>query len=679
MEVTVLCFYLVNGRLSISEQDFTDSASRRLNVSGNPARYVAQVELSSRTEDSVRSVASAVADAILDSLPDPNGRVLASQSAQAHREQEADKQPATRGINEPNALPSPLAQFPRTLNGWTGADVSIPATTQEYMQANFADDFISRRYTDEATGQQAMLYAVYCSSRPGAVLGHQPLRCYPANGWIWDRTAPAFVVPPSNRLFRFVMHRFRNPSTSADVAVLCFYVADGRVVSEEDLLLRFAREPAQNRPRYVAAVQISSVREDSARAAAGAMTDALVETLAITGPSASVVGGAQEQPGVEDAGNGTVSQQPRLAVRRFNSEMAFDVFVRETLSLIPDLERAAMEPQFRSIGHTPSTTPLEIPAGWLWWVQPSVPVQDWDLLIRELDRNGVPGLRLPLATNSDMEHLAGLSGLKYLDLMSSQITDAGLAHLKGLTQLQWLNLLGARVTDAGLVHLKDMTKLEILDLSHTQITGAGIAYLNGLTALQCLSLQDNLITDAGLQDIEGLTKLQFLDLLGTRITDAGLAHLANLPELQALLLGSSKITGPGLAYLKSMPRLRGLVLAGTQVTDAGLAHMASLTGLQGLALSGTQITDAGIAHIKGIIGLRFLELDQTQITNAGLAYLRGLTELRWLDLASDKITDSGLEQIESLTKLEHLNVRGAQITAAGKQQLKQSLPKLVTD
>lgn len=592
----------------------------------------------------------------------------------------ADRQPLAERGSEPNALPGPLAQFPRALNGWTGTDVSLPTTTEEYMRTHFADDFISRRYTDQTTGQEVLLYAVYCSSRPSGVLGHQPLRCYPANGWIWDHTVPVSVVTPSNRLFRFALHRFHRPSTNAEVAALCFYVADGHLVGEEDLLPQFARESPVDRPRYIAAVQISSILEDSARSAASVMTDALAAFFGVQDAAPVVVGRTEERPDAGQAGRERESEQLDRAAQGFNSEMAFDVFVQETLPHLPDLDPAiiASGPK-KCIGHTPATAPVAIPAGRIWWVVPSAPVQDWNRLIRELDANGVPGLMLPMATDSEMEHLAGLPRLKYLDLVSSQVTDAGLAPLRSLTQLERLSLPFAKVTDAGLAHLAGMTSLQILDLSYTQITDAGLAHLKGMVGLWCLCVWGDPITDAGVANLEGLTKLQFLDLRDTRISDAGLAHLASLSELQALLLGSPRITGSGLASLKNLPRLRGLGLVNTQVTDDSLIHLAAMTKLQGLALSGPRITDAGIARLQDLAGLQFLELENTRITDTGLASLGGLTQLQWLALTGDEITDAGLKQLKSLTGLRHLAIQGKRITPAGERRLEQALPNLMKD
>ncbi|MCK4292302.1 MAG: ankyrin repeat domain-containing protein, partial [Planctomycetes bacterium] len=109
------------------------------------------------------------------------------------------------------------------------------------------------------------------------------------------------------------------------------------------------------------------------------------------------------------------SEQTRFAARTFNSKVAFDVWVEETSSTVGE-----------QVGRTPSPTPLEIPACWLWGVKPLAPVNDWDVLVREISQNEVPGLRLD-AADSDLKQLAGLAKLRSLNLsnrMNSKITDA---------------------------------------------------------------------------------------------------------------------------------------------------------------------------------------------------------------------------------------------------------------
>jgi Leucine-rich repeat (LRR) protein len=323
----------------------------------------------------------------------------------------------------------------------------------------------------------------------------------------------------------------------------------------------------------------------------------------------------------------------RYAARTFNSSVAFDVFVRETSG-----------EGSKTVGRTPSANPLEIPACWVWWVQPSAPVKDWDLLVREISQNKVPGLKLGSATDSDVSHLAGLTGLRCLDLSGTKITDAGLEHLKGLSELQELRLKSAQVTDAGLAHLAGLTRLQWLDLSGTKITDTGLVHVKGLTRLQYLFAADTQITDAGLEHLKGLTGLQLLDVTRTQITDVGLGHLKGLTGLEDLSF-SGKFTDAGVEHLKGLTRLNYLFLDG-KITDAGLEHLKGLTKLSGLELHHTRITDAGLAHLKGLTRLEFLRLAHTPISGAGFAHLEGLTRLQWLDLSGTKITDAGVEHLK---------------------------------
>ena len=77
--IVVLNFYLVNGRLTHDESVFSGIGMRTPNIAGNAARYVAQVQISSSLEISVRSAAKDFTDLMLDYFPDENGVVRASE------------------------------------------------------------------------------------------------------------------------------------------------------------------------------------------------------------------------------------------------------------------------------------------------------------------------------------------------------------------------------------------------------------------------------------------------------------------------------------------------------------------------------------------------------------------------------------------------------------------------
>jgi beta-lactamase regulating signal transducer with metallopeptidase domain/Leucine-rich repeat (LRR) protein len=389
------------------------------------------------------------------------------------------------------------------------------------------------------------------------------------------------------------------------------------------------------------------------------------------------------QSAAKPAANAEKPEQRRYTARTFNSDMAFDVLVQETGS---DARG--------SIGHTPSTAPVQIPACMLWEVQPAGPVENWDLLIREMSQSSVPGLKLERATDPDLRRLAGLTGLQFLDLTGAPVTDTGLAHLKGLTRLwglelrdtqiagpglqhltgltglNWLDLSWTPVTDAGLQYLKELRGLRRLNLDGTKIADSGLEFLRGLPELNNLHLAGTQVTDAGLAHLRSLTSLTNLDLPGTEITDTGLQYLKELRGLRRLNLDGTKITGSGLEFLRGMPELSNLHLAGTQVTDAGLAHLRGLTNLTHLHFPVTQITDAGLEHLKTLTGLQQVNLSITKITDSGLASLAELTELQRLWLDQTQITDAGLAHLKGLTKLWELGFSGTQITDTGLEHLK---------
>lgn len=75
--VVVLSFYILNGQVTNSQDGFSGLKWRTPNIAGDPARYVAQVQISSVLENLVRSLARDVTDAVLDFFPDENGKVEA--------------------------------------------------------------------------------------------------------------------------------------------------------------------------------------------------------------------------------------------------------------------------------------------------------------------------------------------------------------------------------------------------------------------------------------------------------------------------------------------------------------------------------------------------------------------------------------------------------------------------
>src|SRR5204863_43473 len=92
----------------------------------------------------------------------------------------------------------------------------------------------------------------------------------------------------------------------------------------------------------------------------------------------------------------------------------------------------------------------------------------------EMEGPAVVGVNLvgTRISDADLANLAGLKGLRTLDLTGTAAGDAGLAHLKGLTALTT-----TPVSDAGLAHFRQMNGLTSVELAGSQVSVKGAAAL----------------------------------------------------------------------------------------------------------------------------------------------------------------------------------------------------------
>ena len=188
-----------------------------------------------------------------------------------------------RVVSRTIKLPVPLSYFPLKVGNWSGKDMAIPSTTLEYMKKNFADDYLSRRYINSFTNDFADLYVVYCSSRPGGILGHRPRVCYTGYGWIHDSTQTQQFISRAGQRIPYLIHRFHRPAPMNDqIVVLNFYVLNGKLTADEkdfSGLLGRKLNIAGDLAQYVAQVQISSLLENSVRVMAKDVVDLILDYL----------------------------------------------------------------------------------------------------------------------------------------------------------------------------------------------------------------------------------------------------------------------------------------------------------------------------------------------------------------------------------------------------------------
>lgn len=292
---------------------------------------------------------------------------------------------------------------------------------------------------------------------------------------------------------------------------------------------------------------------------------------------------------------------------------------------------------------------VRVPAGKRLWLEISLKAVDDLSGLERLGPDDLYRIECPFvppgqgpASYKLMQHIAHLTGLKYLAIGRSSVSDLDLQDITNLRSLEYLSV-PDRITDAGLVHV------------------AGLPSLKGLYIGCVGGSGKSRITDCGLRHISGISSLEELYLRGEYMTDKALEHFINLPRLKYLALYGSRFSDAGCVHIKEMSSLRILSFHENlcRISDVGLVHISQMPDLEILCLHGMKnITDAGIAHLTKMISLQKLEIGNSQVTDKGLQYLSQIKTLERLDLPQDQrgITDKGLEHLSHLPNLKHLGI-----------------------
>jgi len=289
-------------------------------------------------------------------------------------------------------------------------------------------------------------------------------------------------------------------------------------------------------------------------------------------------------------------------------------------------------------------------------------------------------------TDKGMADMAALPSLKGIYFPTNcGVTNADLRHLAKLTSLEEVYLAGERVGDAGLKHLRDLPRLEYLALYGRGFTDKGMVYVKDIPSLRILSFHESLcrITDTGLAHIADMPDLEILCLHGIRdITDDGLAHLTKMRSLRKLEIGASQVTDRGLSYLSQIKTLERIDLPQDQkgITDKGLTFLGTLPNLRHLAISRIHFidpkmnkeyyTDKGLAELANCRLFEELYIGSPGITDEGMRHVARLTNLKKLMLfGCENVTNEGLAHLTTLKSLKHLSITESKITIGGLSHL----------
>ena len=280
------------------------------------------------------------------------------------------------------------------------------------------------------------------------------------------------------------------------------------------------------------------------------------------------------------------------------------------------------------------------------------------------------------ATDSDIERVVEIKGLRRLDLSFTYVTDRSIERLQQLPQLEELILDTAEfITDASMNYLRANRKLRKLVLRGTDITDISLPYIAELTALKSLDLSHTMLGDGGLESLPALSELEELNLGATRITGINLNFLKLLPKLKKLSFHGIQRRNGGACWTPTIIDLdldKISILSGLEELDLGIGVSLGRTGTPGGAgncrlTGGIQITDLGLAKLARLKNLRRLDVSGARITPAGLKVLEGLPHLERLSLWNcTALDDSAAPVLAAIPSLSNLDVS---YTSAGDKTL----------
>jgi Leucine-rich repeat (LRR) protein len=285
-----------------------------------------------------------------------------------------------------------------------------------------------------------------------------------------------------------------------------------------------------------------------------------------------------------------------------------------------------------------------------------------------------------------MPHIAGLTGLKDLELKWSHISNKGLQQIKDFHSLEYLYL-PTRIDNSTMIFVSQLKSLKGLYISGTgQVTNEGLAPLQDLPNLEEITIDGlNKINTRSLCYLSKIPSLKKLSIIGGKVTDEGLIYLRDFPQLKRLMLGNTEITDSGLQFFSNLQQLEDLDLYNTNVTDAGISHLIKLKSLRQLTLVKSpyskkeRITEKAAPYLAQIKTLEYLEVENITLTDYAVSELSKLPNLKSLYATTGRtgkpITDQGLQHLSKIKSLELLDISTDAVTDKGLAALAQ-LPNL---
>ena len=194
------------------------------------------------------------------------------------------------------------------------------------------------------------------------------------------------------------------------------------------------------------------------------------------------------------------------------------------------------------------------------------------------------------------------SQLQVVVLKDCQVGDRGLSHLVSAGGLNRLFVEGTRITDASLADIDKCQYLIRLDLVRSNVTDAGLRALAGLH-VQFIHLDGTPITDEGLRHLGSLgrdKKISDIYLRDTQVTGTGAEHLLGYQYIGELDLSGAPLRREGIERL-AKTKVSRLNVSRTPIGDEELLLFADMEGSDGsirIDVRQTKVTAQGIRRLE---------------------------------------------------------------------------------
>lgn len=218
--------------------------------------------------------------------------------------------------------------------------------------------------------------------------------------------------------------------------------------------------------------------------------------------------------------------------------------------------------------------------------------------------------------DNEMAAISHLTGLRYLNVEQSDITDKGIEKIAGFKELRGLNVSHSLVTPRCAKIIGTFSKLFSLEMDGLKMDDRAIADLSGLTELRSGFFRGGIITASGVKNMARWNKLIFLRLTGNRLGDAGTASLPAMDRVFEINVESCGLTDIGFQSFSKYSTLTKLFAKGNKIGVSGINSLAKCKSLNFLDISGEPLSLPAVQALRNIKSLSTAQFNVTPGTES---------------------------------------------------------------